>query len=54
MFCSSRIKVLQSFLEREFIYYTEHYREKHEPYARANIIREIHQLRETLESLEAV
>lgn len=52
MFCSSRIKVLQSFLDREHIYYTEHYREVHEPYARVNIIREIHEMRARLKDLE--
>lgn len=52
MFCSSRIKVLESFIERDFIFYTEHYREKYEGYARANIIREISLLKRQLRTFE--
>jgi len=54
MYCTSRIKVLSTFLDREHIYYTEHYRQKLEPDARANVIREIHELRVQLEGLEVV
>lgn len=54
MFCSSRIKVLNSFVDREHIFYTEHYRTLLENRAEANILREIRALQARLNLLEAI
>lgn len=44
MFCNSRINVLNSFINREFIFYTDSYRNKYEQQARKNIHQEIEEL----------
>jgi len=51
MFLQSRIKVLQSFVEREFIYYTSHYRKKVESAARTNIYSEIEKMKNLLHKI---
>ncbi len=38
---AARVKVLSSFLTRDYIYQTEHFRKSMEPVARANLTREI-------------
>jgi predicted metal-dependent HD superfamily phosphohydrolase len=51
-FYPSRIRVLNSFLSREYIYYTDHYREIFEAPARANITREISEMKMRFEALD--
>lgn len=41
MFAESRIKVLNSFLQRDFLFYTEYYRSLYEQRAKENISKEI-------------
>jgi len=43
-YCKGRSKVMTSFLQRERIFFTTHFREKYEQHARRNIQRELNSL----------
>jgi pantetheine-phosphate adenylyltransferase len=49
-FAKERSKILQSFLDRPQIYYTDHFREKYEQAARENLSRSIEKLQKVLQS----
>ena len=44
LFNSGRSKVLKSFLDREYIYYTDYFRNKYEEIARDNMVTALHKL----------
>ena len=50
-YCGGRIKVLQAFLSRPSIYYTEYFQEKYESASRCNIKNEIENLNSRLKEL---